>query len=60
MLVPDLDLVLVTTSAPLADAAANVHANRVFALLQYLIRDILAQRREPPQLARQGSGSSMH
>jgi CubicO group peptidase (beta-lactamase class C family) len=60
MLVPDLDLVLVTTSAPYADAEANVHANRVFMMLQYLIRDVLGQREIPAQFAEQRSGSSMH
>ena len=60
MLVPDLDLVLVTTSAPYADAEANVHANRVFAMLQYLIRDVLGQREMPAQFAEQRSGSSLH
>jgi CubicO group peptidase (beta-lactamase class C family) len=40
MLVPDLDLVLVTTSAPYADAAAHEHANKVYGLLQRLIRNV--------------------
>lgn len=40
MLVPDLDLVLVTTSAPKADAAAHDHANKVYGLLQRLIRNV--------------------
>jgi CubicO group peptidase (beta-lactamase class C family) len=38
VLVPDLDLVIVTTSAWIPDAIANEHANRVYALLQHVIR----------------------
>jgi CubicO group peptidase (beta-lactamase class C family) len=60
MLVPDLDLALVTTSSPHADASANAHANRVFALLQYLIRDVIEQREPPAQYAEKRSASSMH
>jgi len=37
-----------------------VHANRVFAMLQYLIRDVLGQREMRAQFAEQRSGSSMH
>jgi CubicO group peptidase (beta-lactamase class C family) len=60
MLVPDLDLVLVTTSAPHADASANAHANRVFAMLQYLIRDVIEQGESPARFAGQRAGTSMH
>ena len=60
MLVPDLDLVLVTTSAPHADGSANAHANRVFTLLQYLIRDVMAQRAQPSLLAESQPGTSLH
>jgi hypothetical protein len=38
MLVPDLDLVLVSTSAADAAGNANNHANNVFGMLQRVIR----------------------
>jgi CubicO group peptidase (beta-lactamase class C family) len=40
MLVPDLDLVIVTTSSWIPDASANEHANRVYELLQRVIRAV--------------------
>ena len=40
MLVPDLDLVLVSTSSARADAQANRHANKVYGLLQHAIRTV--------------------
>jgi len=40
MLVPALDLVLVTTSGPGADASAHDHANKVYALLQHMIHAV--------------------
>ena len=38
MLVPELDLVLVTTSSPWPGAEAQHHANNVYGLLQRIIR----------------------
>ena len=38
MLVPDLDLLLVTTSTPDADAGAHAQANRAYQLLQHNMR----------------------
>ena len=38
MLVPDLDLVLVSTSSAAADSVANEHANNVYGMLQRVIK----------------------
>ena len=60
MLVPDLDLVLVTTSAPDADAAAHDHANKVYAMLQHLIRNIDDRANSGHQRAEHRSPRSLH
>ena len=47
VLVPALDLVIVTTSSSHPDAAANEHANQVYQLLQYIIESMSAALSSP-------------
>ena len=47
VLVPALDLVIVTTSSSHPDAAANEHANQVYQLLQYIIESMTAALSSP-------------
>ena len=47
VLVPGLDLVIVTTSSSDPDAAAHEHANQVYQLLQYIIESMSAALSSP-------------